>query len=157
PSGLSIDYGTSTPQAVVVDRSRFDRGLAERARAAGAEIRTGTRVRTMTTDAHIASAVVGDQTVTARLIILACGASYGVQRRSGLGLPAQYLPTAQSELPARRLHDVEVHFGHDVAPSGFAWAVPVERPHGSFVRVGVMTSHDAPRSFGRMLSRVADR
>ena len=157
PSGLSVDYATSAPQALVIDRGRFDRGLAERARAAGAEIRTGTRVRTMTVEPGGASAIVGDRLVTARLVILACGASYGVQRRSGLGLPGQYLHTAQSELPARRLHDVEVHFGHDIAPSGFAWAVPVERPHGLFVRVGVMSSQDAAAGFGRMLARVAER
>src|SRR5262249_53975386 len=41
--------------------------------------------------------------------------------------------------------------------AGFAWAVPVERSSGCFVRVGVMASHDAPTHFYRMLARIADR
>ena len=41
-----------------------------------------------------------------------------------------------SRLPARRGGDVEVYFGSDTAPGGFAWTVPVVRPSGPFVRVG---------------------
>src|SRR5262249_19592954 len=100
-------------------------------------------------------ALAGGVPVQARLAVLACGASYRMQRHEGLGLPAQYLHTAQRELPAGRLHDVEVHFGESVAPSGFAWAVPVSRPQGSFVRVGVMASHDALGFFRTMVDRIA--
>ena len=157
PSGLSIAYHSRSTEALVIDRAAFDRGLADRASAAGADIRMETRVTNLTLQARGASALAGGRRVTARLVILACGASYGVQRRGGLGLPARYLHTAQRELPARRLRDVEVHFGQHVAPAGFAWAVPVVRPAGSFVRVGVMASHDAPTHFARMLARVAEK
>ena len=54
-----------------------------------------------------------------------------------------YLHTAQRELPASALASVELHFGRDVAPGGFAWAVPVVRPEGFYVRIGVMAAHDA--------------
>ena len=64
--------------------------------------------------------------------------SHGVQRRARLGLPGQFLHTAQRELPAGTLHEVEMHFGRDIAPGGSAWAVPVTRPEGPHVRVGVM-------------------
>ena len=50
PSGLEVSYTTRSAEAVVVDRALFDRGLADRARAAGAEIRRGTRVRALTID-----------------------------------------------------------------------------------------------------------
>jgi flavin-dependent dehydrogenase len=60
------------------------------------------------------------------------------------------------ELPAARLGDVEVHFGSEVAPRGFAWAVPVRRPAGTFVRVGVMAAERADLFFHRMLARVAE-
>src|SRR5205814_3786950 len=98
-----------------------------------------------------------DEWVSARLLMLACGANYAFQRRVGLGLPRDYLHSAQRELPAERPGDVELHFGRDVAPNGFAWAVPVVRPSGSFVRVGVMTSRDPVGCYTRMLARVADR
>jgi len=155
PSGMPIVYSTSKPEAVVIDRGVFDRELADSALAAGAMIATGTRVSGLTADVRGVSARAGERDVRARLVILACGASYGVQRRSSLGIPGQYLHTAQRELPAARLHQVEMHFGRDIAPGGFAWAVPVVRREGLHVRVGVMASHDAPTFFGAMLERIA--
>jgi geranylgeranyl reductase family protein len=155
PSGLSIAYRTPRTEAAVVDRVAFDRGLAERARNYGAEVRAGARVSNLSISSRGVRARAGAADVRARLVVLACGASYALQRREGLGLPSRYLHTAQRELPASRLNDVEVHFGQSIAPGGFAWAVPVARPQGAFVRVGVMASHDAPGFFGRMLARVA--
>src|SRR5262249_36885701 len=43
PSGLTVSYSTPRVEATVIDRGRFDRGLAARASDAGAEIRTGPR------------------------------------------------------------------------------------------------------------------
>jgi digeranylgeranylglycerophospholipid reductase len=156
PSGLPVAYATHKAEAVVVDRGRFDRALAERASAAGAAIMTRARVTGLSIADDGARAMVGEREVRARLVVLACGATYGVQRRSRLGLPGQFLHTAQCEVPARRLHDVEMHFGREIAPGGFAWAVPVARPAGPHVRVGVMASHNATGHFARMLRRIAD-
>jgi flavin-dependent dehydrogenase len=61
------------------------------------------------------------------------------------------------ELPAECLGDVEIHFGSEIAPKGFAWAVPVRRSSGTFIRVGVMADCDAGVYFSRMLGRVRDR
>jgi digeranylgeranylglycerophospholipid reductase len=157
PSGLTVGYTSAAPEAIVIDRGRFDRALADEAAKAGAEVRLNARVHGLTVTQAGAQGEVGGAIIRARLVVLACGASYGVQRRLGLGLPAAYLHTAQRELRATRLHDVEVHFGHDVAPSGFAWAVPVDRPEGAHVRVGVMASGDAGGHFSRMVTRIADR
>src|SRR5207253_322250 len=44
-----------------------------------------------------------------------------------------------------------------VAAGGFAWAVPVVRPDGFYVRIGVMAARDALGCYGRMLERVGDR
>lgn len=155
PAGLCIDYATATPEASVIDRGVFDRALADRARQCGAQLRTQTRVTGLTAGDAGVVADAGGTTVHARLAILACGATYSLQRQEGLGLPRQFLHTAQREMAAGRLNDVEIHFGSDVAPGGFAWAVPVSRPEGAFVRVGVMASHDAPTFFRRMLARVS--
>lgn len=157
PSGLSVDYTTDRPEAVVIDRARFDRALADRAQAAGAQVWTGVRVHGLHAANDGVRAEVGSNRVRARLAVLACGASYRLQRHAGFGLPAKYLQTAQCELPARipgRV--VEIHFGRDVAPGGFAWAVPVVRPDGHYVRIGVMTSRDARLCFGRIVERSAD-
>jgi flavin-dependent dehydrogenase len=151
-----VSYTTPRPEAVVIDRARFDRALAARAAAAGAAILTGTRVTGLVAGDDGVEAMAGEQRVRARLTVLACGASYGVQRRSQLGVPENYLHTAQRELPACRVNDVEMHFGREIAPGGFAWAVPVVRPDGPHVRIGVMASHNAMVHFRRMLERVSD-
>jgi digeranylgeranylglycerophospholipid reductase len=157
PGGIPVEYATPSPLATVIDRPAFDRALADRAVAAGAEVRGGARVSALEIESARVSATIGGETVHTRLAVLACGASYAFQRRFGFGLPRAYLHTAQRELPASRIADVELHFGQHVAPGGFAWAVPVVRPDGPYVRVGVMASRDAPGCYARMLERVGER
>lgn len=157
PSGIEISHSTPTPLASVIDRGAFDRALAVRAQAAGAELRLNTRVSMVETGPASVRAQVGDEWVSARLLMLACGANYAFQRRVGLGLPRDYLHSAQREMPAKHPGDVELHFGRDVAANGFAWAVPVMRPSGTCVRVGVMTSQDPIGCYSRMVERLAER
>ena len=158
PGGIPVDYATPSPIATVIDRPAFDRALAERAAAAGADIRSGVRVVALETDASgVRATVAGGDVVPARLGVLACGAHYAFQQRFGFGVPRTYLHTAQCELPAAVMPSVELHFGRDVAPGGFAWAVPVVRPDGFHVRIGVMAARDAPGCYRRMLDRIGDR
>jgi digeranylgeranylglycerophospholipid reductase len=157
PGGIPVDYATPAPLATVIDRPVFDRALADRAIAAGAEIRVGARVTALEIDNAGARATVNGAAVSARLAVLACGATYKFQRRFGFGLPTSYLQTAQREVRARRPGDVELHFGQDVAPGGFAWAVPVLRPEGACVRIGVMASRDVRGCYERMVERLRDR
>lgn len=156
PSGAPLEYTTPNVEAVVVDRVRFDRDLADQAQRAGVRVHTA-RVTDLEIDPKGVSAATRSGPWRARAVVLACGASYGLQRRLGLGLPSLLLQTAQAEMPADRLGEVEVHFGSAAAPQGFAWAVPVcraERPH---VRVGVMCHGDAVAHFRRMREVVAER
>ncbi len=157
PGGIPVDYTTPSPLATVIDRPAFDRALADRAIGAGAQLRVGARVSAIEVDAAGVRAVAAGVTIRARLVVLACGASYAFQRRFGFGLPTTYLQTAQRELPVAHPGDVELHFGQDVAPGGFAWAVPVQRPEGAFVRIGVMASRDILGCYTRMMGRVGDR
>jgi len=96
-------------------------------------------------------------TIVSRACILACGASYGLQLRLGLGKPSLFLQSAQLELPAANPGDVEVHFGREVAPLGFAWVVPVVRSHGAYARVGLMCQDDATDRFRSFAASVVPR
>ena len=158
PAGHSFDYTTATTEAVVIDRAVFDAALADRATQAGAEIVRGQRVIGVdpATDGVDVTLADGDD-VRARAVVLACGANYAFQSRLGLGMPSTFLQSAQLELPADRPGDVEIHFGSEIAPKGFAWAVPVRRREGTFARIGVMADGDAGVYFSRMLARVAER
>ena len=156
PAGFAIGYSTPTTEAVVIDRARFDADLAARATSAGATLHRGARATALTVDEDAVSLAVGDEILRGRTCVLACGAHYAFQRRVGLGMPRLMLNSAQAELPASRLRDVEVHFGSAIAPAGFAWAVPVQRDR-PYVRVGVMCEGDAARMFQRMLEAIAPR
>jgi digeranylgeranylglycerophospholipid reductase len=156
PSGGTVEYTTPEVEAVVIDRVRFDRQLADRAQHAGVRIH-----RARITDVSVSPAGVrarsAQATFQARAALLACGASYRLQRQLGLGLPKLLLQSAQAEMPVERLREVEVHFGSAVAPRGFAWAVPVQRPEGAYVRIGVMCQGNAADHFRAMVGRVGSR
>ena len=158
PAGHSFDYTTATTEAVVIDRAVFDAALARRAERAGAAIVHGRRVTAIDhTDDGVRVTLSDGEAVMARSLILACGANYTFQKRLGLGMPSTFLQSAQLELPVERLHDVEIHFGSEIAPKGFAWAVPVQRSSGTFARIGVMAESEPGDFFSRMLARVRDR
>lgn len=157
PSGRSLEYSTAQVEAIVIDRRAFDRSLSDRAAAAGAAVETGTRVTQVRVDDDGVRLDTTGGTVRARACILACGANYAFQKRLGLGLPSMHLQSAQIEVPALEPGDVEVHFGADVAPQGFAWAVPVHRGARTFARIGLMCQRDARDYFDRFLARVGPR
>jgi geranylgeranyl reductase family protein len=155
PSGCEVFYRSGPVEAVVVDRALFDARLAEQAQRAGARLTCGARATAVRIGADSVSVdVAGQRPVQARAGVLACGGKYAFHRQLGLGLPSLFLHTAQCELPAARPKDVELHFGGDIAPKGFAWAVPVWRKDRPFARVGVMCEADAPCYFRRMVDRL---
>jgi digeranylgeranylglycerophospholipid reductase len=156
PTGDPVEYSTPSVEAVVVDRARLDRSIARQAIAAGVTMACGERVTSVDIGRDGVRVTAGRTTSYGRVCVLACGASYALQRRLGLGLPRLLLHTAQAEVPAERLGDVEVHFGQTVAPRGFAWAVPVQRDR-PFVRVGVMCDSAAGHHFGHVVNLLARR
>jgi digeranylgeranylglycerophospholipid reductase len=157
PAGHDVTHRTRVVEAVVIDRAAFDARLAEKAAHAGAHLVRSARVTAVRRwDAGVELTTAAG-TYRARACVLACGGRYGLHRPLGLGVPSLLLHTAQRELPATRPGDVEVHFGRDIAPRGFAWAVPVWRDGRPHARIGVMAERAAPMYFQRMLSRVASR
>jgi geranylgeranyl reductase family protein len=158
PSGQEIVHRTRVVEAVVVDRAIFDQRLADQAVRAGAELVRGVRVTAISCEQDEGWTVqVPGQTFRARSCVIACGSRYALHRQVGLGVPELLLHTAQREVPASTPGDVEVHFGSEIAPRGFAWVVPVWRGERSFARIGVMAEDQAPTYFNRMVDRVASR
>jgi geranylgeranyl reductase family protein len=158
PSGASIEHTTAEVEAVVVDRLALDRWLYAEARRAGASVVLGRRATGVEVDAAgVTVALGGGDRVRGRACVLACGAQYAIQRRLGLGLPSVFLQSAQLELPASRLGDVEVRFGSRVAPGGFAWTVPVRRPSGPHARVGLMCDRQAAHFFRALVRDIGPR
>src|SRR4029078_3791667 len=89
PAGFQISYTTPSIEAHVVDRKLLDRTIAQRAVDAGVGLCAGRRVRNVEATAEsMRIEIDGADTVLARAVVLACGASYGMQRRFGLVVPS---------------------------------------------------------------------
>ena len=131
PRGQSFFVSAPEPRAVVVDRSRFDQWLCAQAIASGAKLLFGARARDVSVSdgrAVVAAEVGGDpESFRSSLVIGATGANSSLVRRGTPPRPRRPLLYA-AQLQAKRmgLTDVEVYMGSEVAPGGFAWAVPVD-------------------------------
>lgn len=154
--GTSVLVDAARVGAAIVDRALFDQALAASSRAAGAELRAGARVRTITV-AHDRVVVTGDSAAArleARVCVLACGASYRFNRALGLGVPKRFVQSAQLEVPFDGPDQIEVHLGRGVAPAGFAWIVPFRRGALRFNRVGLMCDTGAVTRFARFAAGI---
>jgi geranylgeranyl reductase family protein len=161
PDGSSVIVDTDRVNAAIVDRAMFDQALAGASRAAGADLRSSTRVRTIAvSDAGVTVTADGDGhggTLTARACILACGANYRFNRQLGLGVPRTFVQSAQLERPFAGPEQVEVHLGRAVAPRGFAWIVPFRRDGQPYQRLGLMADVRAGSFFRAFAAGVQGR
>jgi geranylgeranyl reductase family protein len=158
-AGASVPVGADGVAASIIDRGQLDERLAARAAVAGARIETGARVDRLAVEpTAVYVGVRGEEAPRrARLVVLACGANYRFHRQLGLGLPDVFLQSAQLELPFPRSPEVEVRFGRAVAPSGFAWLVPVDRGDVPHARIGLMTETRSLERFQRFLTSLSTR
>jgi geranylgeranyl reductase family protein len=155
-SSVSVD--AEKARALILDRPVFDQGLAAASRAAGAELRTGMRVRQIVPGARSVTITIdAGAPIEARACVLACGASYRFNRQLGLGVPRAFLQSAQLEEPLDGPSSVEVHLGREVAPGGFGWVVPFRRDGVAHARLGLMCETRALARFGAFAARVRAR
>lgn len=157
PAGNQVSYSSGRVEAVVIDRRAFDQDLSAAARHAGVVVHEGARASALQIDRTGVTVKTAHGDIRARVAILACGANYALHRQVGLGMPRMFLNTAQLEVPACHLGDVELHFGSEIAPKGFGWVVPVVRGTQHCARIGVMCESDAPRYFDRLAARIGSR
>ena len=159
PAGQVVPYTTEVAQAVVIDRRDFDQAIWTRAKSLGVQLIRGYRAHDIRLQNNGLSVESADlPPIHARACILACGANYTLQRKLSLGMPPLFLRTAQVELPARkRQSSVEIHFGVDIAPHGFAWVVPVFRTTGDFARIGLMCRRNPEAHFDRFIAGISTR
>ena len=141
PGGVSVRVRRASVDSYVVDRVAFDRWLAGRAAAAGAEVMTGVRI-TAARRNHAAMVVSGTRggrftEASCRLLIDAEGAAPRLPATLGVPLPRRYAMGLQYHMRGVGGMDPdtpEVFFGRDLAPGFFAWLMPVGRDRA---RVGL--------------------
>jgi digeranylgeranylglycerophospholipid reductase len=131
---------------VSVDRTRFDPALAQRAVAAGADLRHPIGV-TAVSPGRVQLAT--GATLEARVIVAADGPLSTVGRGVGFA-PARHLyRMITSTVPGEFPPQIDLHFG-TVAPGGYAWVIPKEG--SANVGLGV-SSVPAGSSLSRLLDR----
>jgi geranylgeranyl reductase family protein len=158
PGGHWFRYDGPADEACLLDRGAFDLGLAEEAVRAGARVVTGARVNAITTARHevtvTARTAKGRRTAHAHVCVLACGASYGLQRAMGWGIPPMFLGSAQLETPSAPTDALDVFVLPETSPTGFGWAVPLVRQDAPRLKVGVMASRGARQVLGRLVEKL---
>ena len=159
PDGSSVIVDADRVNAAIVDRALFDQALADASRAAGADLRSSARVRTIeVSETGVTVSADGDGgTIAARACILACGANYRFNRQLGLGVPRAFVQSAQLERSFAGPEQVEVHLGRSVAPRGFAWVVPFRREGQPYQRLGLMADARAGSLFRSFATHLRTR
>ncbi|HUF47566.1 MAG TPA: geranylgeranyl reductase family protein [Vicinamibacterales bacterium] len=155
-AGESVLVRSGRVHAAVIDRAGLDRWLAGRAVAAGAELRVGARVEQIAAgDRSVQVTIRGAaEVIEARAAVLACGANYRFHRQLGFGRPSVYLQSAQIEAPFPEVPEIQVRFGREVAPGGFAWLVPFDRAGISHARIGLMSEDRAADHFNAFVGQL---
>jgi geranylgeranyl reductase family protein len=158
-AGQSVTIRSHRIRAAIIDRAALDQRLAGRAEAAGAEIRRECRAESIEVGPSMVRVTARglEGGVTARACVLACGANYRFHRALDLGLPDVFLQSAQLETAFPETTHVEVRFGRDVAPSGFAWLVPFGRAGAPHARVGLMADTRGRERFETFLGSLCAR
>ena len=154
PLGSYVRVSQDTPQAFIINRAEFDSELALSALNAGAQFFYSTRCTGFENEGDRLRVTLqeksgGRKSVTTKTVVLSSGTFYGLHKGLGINRPSQFLDTAQAEVDARGIFEVEVHFGKSVAPGSFAWASPL--PHGR-ARIGLSTYRNAKFHLDRFLT-----
>ena len=135
PNGKVVTVRSDEVKAVMIDRSDFDRKLAERAMDAGAEYRLSTRLDSFSVkDGAVTSRTMGDE-LSSRLIIGADGHSSKVAASIPNNGPREYIRGIEYDI-RHRMDDqdmINIRIGTDIAPGLFSW----EAPFGEYTRVGL--------------------
>ncbi|MFQ5745182.1 MAG: geranylgeranyl reductase family protein, partial [Acidobacteriota bacterium] len=144
PYRREVGFAAGRTLAHVVRRQAFDTALAERAAAAGADLRLGVRVAGGARGAGGVEVygVVDDKTVRfrGRAVVLAVGYNLALLRAFEMDGPRDFVQGVQLLCPNRGVEQVEVYVGSRYAPGSFGWAVPLEP---GWVKVGLTTARKA--------------
>jgi digeranylgeranylglycerophospholipid reductase len=155
PRETAFVYTHPRPFACVVDRARFDGRLAETAAAAVAALVCDARVEEAAagTDGVEVAVRHGDgglERERAKLLVLATGVDFVLQKKLGLSAPADFLMGAQVECSYPGAATTTLFFGREVAPGAFAWSVP---SGSGRARVGILTHKDAKARLRGLIDR----
>ncbi len=128
PSGNELTIRAKNDQAVIIDRARFDRELAEKAVRAGAKVELNATVKRLEKKdngerkIYFSKGGTG-KTLTPKIVIGADGPGSIVRKSEDFPSPKEVLPAVQA-IVGEEEKDVHINLGNDLAPGFFLWEVP---------------------------------
>jgi len=129
PGGKTFVYQSDTDLAYVVDRSRFDSYLIDRAINAGAFFINNSWVNKILIDEDRVRVEISSKSqsieLAAKVGILATGLGSHLIEMVGLKRPPAFIEAAQAEVNGSGFELTEVYLGNELAPGSFAWLVPL--------------------------------
>jgi geranylgeranyl reductase family protein len=160
PGGRKLEHRTEGPLAQVIDKSLFNRALAQRALDAGVDLQLGCWVNSLQVGKHsvgiqYSSTEAGAASHRAQVAIITTGVNGSLNQGLGLAHPRQFLRALQAEVtlpPNGHGNATRVFVGQGVAPGAFGWEIPLGNNRW---RVGLMTEQNPEPYFTKLLRRVA--
>ncbi|MBI5251880.1 MAG: NAD(P)/FAD-dependent oxidoreductase [Desulfomonile tiedjei] len=136
--GVDVVLKNEVPSpGFMIDRVRFDRDLARKASAEGAEVFCGTRLVALDRGRWIAQSSGGDKAFLPKLVIAADGALSAVAALLGIA-PFKVIKGIQVEAPLSEPLDRTIVFLDPAFAGGYGWVFP----KGNVANVGLGASRD---------------
>lgn len=156
PFGSTVEYEHPAVFAHIVDREKFDKDLSQRAITSGVQLELNREVVDVSVGRNkVVVMAKGNgrdaEHYDSRVVIIATGINYHLNKKLGLGFPKSFLNGVQAEISLDNVEYTQVFVGRNYAQGAFAWLVPIG---GDIVRIGLMTEEDPLGSFTRLIERV---
>ncbi len=160
PSGFKFPITLAKPVTCSVNRAAFDKYLADKAKAEGAQYRMNSRVQSLIIKKGAIEGVIvthegKTESVKAKIVVDAEGISSRLFKQAGLaGLNGERLvyavETEVQNVKNVSLNAVEVFTGKTYAPGFYAWLMPRS---GGTAKLGLATNAGNPKEFLHRLMR----
>ena len=155
PNGKVVTVQSSDVKALMIDRTDFDRRLAEAAMDAGAQYRLSTKYKGHRLHDGVVSIDTSAGEMESKLLVGADGHSSRIASSIPDNAPKEYIRGIEYDVKHKMdVQDViNIRIGLDVAPGLFSW----EAPFGEYTRVGLCSSWSAglPIDFMKVLLKKA--
>ncbi|MDY6912664.1 MAG: NAD(P)/FAD-dependent oxidoreductase [Chloroflexota bacterium] len=158
PSGEFLRVSKNEPQAYIVDRSAFDRNLAQRAKNEGTEYFLSSRVNDISVSIDGVELKVdqhGDtRSFQGKTVVIAGGFASSLPGKLGMGQIKNRIIGAQAEVETNGIDEVEVYFSQKIAPGFFAWLAPISK---NSARVGLFARENPGEYLQKLLAQLSQQ
>jgi geranylgeranyl reductase family protein len=150
PTKTKLEYKPEEVFAYIVDREKFDRGILKSAQRVGVDLHLKQRVTAIEKkSSRYYTVITSKRKYKTRIIVLATGINYALNKKAGLGKPSHFLYGSQIELPISfSKSNIEIHIGTGFAPGSFGWVIPAG---ANTSRIGILLNRKTKPWLKKML------